>query len=72
MHSIASDKERVQMPGKWPDQNLEAGVRVGSGTSRLSYKRAGKSANIDAGFGFIFPLGESLDQLYQLSSKYKT
>jgi hypothetical protein len=48
------------MPGKWPDQNLEAGVRVGSGTSRLSYKRAGKSANIDAGLGFISPpFGES-------------
>jgi hypothetical protein len=48
------------MPGKWPDQNLEAGVRVGSGTSRLSYKRAGKSANIDAGLGFISPPLENL------------
>ena len=60
------------MPGKWPDQNLEAGVRVGSGTSRLSYKRAGKSANIDAGLGFISPPWRISDQLYQLSSKYKT
>src|SRR5215471_373292 len=60
MHSRATDRRSAsKCQGKWPDQTLEQAfgftrVLVAVSTSRLSCKRVGKNANIDAGLGFIW------------------
>jgi DDE family transposase len=58
--SSATDRRNAsKCQGKWPDQTLDQAfglpeVLVAVSTSRLSCKRAGKTANIDAGLGFIW------------------
>src|SRR5262249_20418062 len=60
MHSRATDRRSAsKCQGKWPDQTLDQAfglpeVLVAVSTSRLSCKRAGENANIDAGLGFIW------------------
>ena len=60
MHSRAADRRSAsKCQEKWPDQTLDQAfglpeLLVAVSTSRLSCKRAGKNANIDAGLGFIW------------------
>jgi hypothetical protein len=70
MHSRATDRRSAsKCQGKWPDQTLDQAfgspeVLVAVSTSRLSCKRAGENANIDAGLGFIWRI--SVKSGYQL------
>src|SRR5215468_3711777 len=69
MHSRATDRRSAsKCQGKWPDQTLDQAfglpeVLVAVSTSRLSCKRAGENANIDAGLGFIWRISDEMPEV---------
>src|SRR6516165_7007066 len=71
MHSRATDRRSAsKCQGKWPDQTLDQAfglpeVLVAVSTSRLSCKRAGENANIDAGLGFIWRISAEIDAPFE-------